>query len=158
VAIKPILKYNAPELRQVCPPFDWNNPEHVAGLQDLHDTLADAQGGRALGLAANQIGLMARAFAFRMGGQIEIAVNPKVYGTDPTMVTEEESCLSFPNLKAKVQRPASGRVIYETGPIEDRFVSKASPSTSSEGRANDRRTPPGREDQPARPPRPGHGA
>ena len=123
MAIKPILKYNAPELRQVCPPFDWNNPEHVAGLQDLHDTLADAQGGRALGLAANQIGLMARAFAFRMGGQIEIAVNPKVYGTDPTMVTEEESCLSFPNLKAKVQRPASGRVIYETGPIEHRFVS-----------------------------------
>lgn len=116
MTIRPILKYNAPELRQVCPPFDWNNPEHVAGLQDLHDTLADAQGGRALGLAANQIGLMARAFAFRMGGKIEIAVNPQVVATEGPMVIEEESCLSFPNLKAKVMRPASGEVSYEVSP------------------------------------------
>ncbi len=122
MAIRPILKYNAPELRQVCPAFDWSNPEHMAGLQDLRDTLADAQGGIALGLAANQIGLMARAFAFRMGGKIEVAVNPAVSMVASGWSIEEERCLSFPNLSAKIKRPISGTVYYQIGPSEDIYM------------------------------------
>lgn len=117
MTIRPILKYNAPELRQVCPAFDWNNPEHVAGFKDLHDTLEDAQGGAALGLAANQIGLMARAFAIRIGGQIVVMTNPRVVSSSATVSIEEERCLSFPNLSAKVARPESGMVSWnQDGP------------------------------------------
>lgn len=112
MAIRPILKYSAPELRQVCPPFDWSNPEHEAGLRDLRDTLEDAQGGAALGLAANQIGLMARAFAIRIGGQIVVMTNPRVVSSSATVAIEEERCLSFPNLSAKVARPESGLVSW----------------------------------------------
>lgn len=118
--VRPILKHNDPHLRQVCPPFDWDNPEHMQGLADLLETLIDSP--RARGLAAPQIGLLARAFAMKMGKTIYAVVNPKVINSSAISAIEEEECMSFPNLRVKVQRPTSGQVQFHTDRDEDMIV------------------------------------
>lgn len=118
--VRPILKHNDPHLRQVCPPFDWDNPEHMQGLADLLETLIDSP--RARGLAAPQIGLLARAFAMKMGRTIYAVVNPQIISASAISAIEEEECMSFPNLKVKVQRPTSGQVQFHTDRHEDMVV------------------------------------
>ena len=118
--VRPILKHNDPHLRQVCPPFDWDNPEHMQGLADLLETLIDSP--RARGLAAPQIGLLARAFAMKMDKTIYAVVNPKIINSSAISAIEEEECMSFPNLKVKVQRPTSGQVQFHTDRHEDMVV------------------------------------
>ena len=118
--VRPILKHNDPHLRQVCPPFDWDNPEHMQGLADLIETLIDSQ--RARGLAAPQIGLLARAFAMKIEKTIYAVVNPKIINSSAISAIEEEECMSFPNLRVKVQRPISGQVQFHTDRDEDMIV------------------------------------
>lgn len=115
--VRPILKHNDPHLRHVCPPFDWDNPAHMQGLADLLETLIDSQ--RARGLAAPQIGLLARAFAMKIEKTIYAVVNPKIINSSAISTVEEEECMSFPNLRVKVQRPTSGQVQFHTDRDED---------------------------------------
>lgn len=107
-----ILKHNHPALREVCPAFDWSNPEHMQGLADLIETLISHP--RARGLAAPQIGLLARAFAMKVDKTIYAVVNPRVLNSSGALVIEEEECMSFPNIRCKVARPASGQVQFNS--------------------------------------------
>lgn len=114
--VQPILKHGDPVLRQVCIPFDWDDRGHMQGLADLCETLVDSP--RARGLAANQIGFLARAFVMRMDGKVLVMVNPRVRRASATVAIEEEECMSFPNLRVKVARPIAGDVSFEVGKFE----------------------------------------
>jgi len=117
---RPILKYNAPELRQVCRAFDWSDPEHLRGLADLRATLIDSP--RARGLAANQIGFLARAFVMRYQGTVLDCVNPFIVSARPDIEVEAEGCMSYPNLTVKVPRPCMGTVRFEHAPGEETTI------------------------------------
>ena len=84
-----------PVLRTPCEPvtvFDGELRELVA---DLMDTLLGAPG-RA-GLAANQIGVSARVFAWNAGGSVGHIVNPSLVVSQERQ-DGEEGCLSIPDL------------------------------------------------------------
>jgi peptide deformylase len=95
MAMRPIRLLGDPVLRTPCEPvtaFD-------AGLRDLvtdlMDTLLGAPG-RA-GLAANQIGVGARVFAWNADGSVGHIVNPSLV-VSQELQDGEEGCLSIPEL------------------------------------------------------------
>ena len=114
--VRPILKHKAPELRQVCPPFVWDSPDHAQGLADLLATMIDTP--RARGLAAPQIGFMARVFVMQGSERLIVCANPRVESSSLATVTMEEECMSFPNIRARLVRPAEGTVSFYPKPYE----------------------------------------
>jgi peptide deformylase len=84
-------------------------------VADLVDTLDDADGA---GLAAPQIGVGLRVFAFRVldpedeeGGVLHHIVNPVLVEQDPEELDDEEGCLSIPRLSYSLRRPR--RIVAE---------------------------------------------
>jgi peptide deformylase len=78
----------------------------MALVADLEETVEVP--GRA-GLAANQIGVGRRAFAYNVGGRIGHLVNPEIEFLDGEQ-WGEEGCLSLPNLWLPTRRAAFARV------------------------------------------------
>lgn len=102
--------------------FDELKKSLPAILTDMFDTM-DAVGG--IGLAANQIGLDLRLAVIKIKREDEeplsiVIINPEIVEKSGTLY-EEEGCLSFPGLFAKIRRSAKVkmRAINEKGmPIE----------------------------------------
>jgi peptide deformylase len=66
----------------------------------------------ALGLAATQLGVRLRMFAFRSDdGRIRIAVNPTIE-TSGALTEASEKCLSIRNVRASIIRPEHARMTY----------------------------------------------
>ncbi len=92
----PVLRQKAPEVSD----FDTALRRLVA---DLADTLADAGGA---GLAAPQIGVGQRVFAYRWEGEMHHLVNPVlVEASIDDEVVDVEGCLSIPGLAYDLARP-----------------------------------------------------
>ncbi len=133
MAIRRICKYGEKILAKKTKPVDFKalKPSLPALLSDMFDTM-DVVGGA--GLAANQIGLdlrLAVIKAAREDGEIRVVIiNPEVVsGSD--IVEEDEGCLSFPGLFAKIKRfsKVKVRALNEKGmPVEitaDGLLAKA---------------------------------
>lgn len=124
MAIRRICKYGERILhkktRKVV--FDELKKELPALLADMYETM-DAVGG--IGLAANQIGLDLRLAAIKIKREDAepvsiVIINPEIVEKSGSLY-EEEGCLSFPGLFAKVRRAAKVKVraLNEKGlPIE----------------------------------------
>jgi peptide deformylase len=105
MAIKKILTYPDPVLRQKVKPvthFDDSLKQLVA---DLAETMYGAPGA---GLAANQIGVCLRVVVIDVSGRNEdkkhlVLVNPEIIEKEGCQV-DEEGCLSVLDLTAKVER------------------------------------------------------
>lgn len=120
-----------PILNTVCEPFDWATDLDL--LNDLVETMRNYP--RAIGLAANQIGITKRFFAVRYAmkpghPEIGILINPKVIKASSIMKTAQEECMSFPGTYVNISRPMSCRVSFELGPgqgtIEQKFLGLSS--------------------------------
>ncbi len=124
MAIRRICKYGEKILhrktRKVS--FDELKKDLPALLADMFETM-DAVGG--IGLAANQIGLDLRLAAVKIKREGAepvsiVIINPEIVEKSGSLY-EEEGCLSFPGLFAKVRRAAKVKVraLNEKGlPIE----------------------------------------
>ncbi|MGD9643015.1 MAG: peptide deformylase [Elusimicrobiales bacterium] len=124
MAIRRITKYGekilAKKTKKVV--FDEIKKELPALLADMFETM-DAVGGA--GLAANQVGLDLRLAVIKIHREDEdplsiVIINPEMVEKSGSMY-EEEGCLSFPGLFAKVKRAAKVKVraLNEKGlPIE----------------------------------------
>lgn len=124
MAIRRICKYGEKILdkktRKVN--FEEIRKDLPALLADMFETI-DAVGGA--GLAANQIGLDLRLAAIKIHRENEdplslVIINPEIVEKSGSLY-EEEGCLSFPGLFAKVRRAAKVKVrsLNEKGmPIE----------------------------------------
>ncbi|MDR2742892.1 MAG: peptide deformylase [Treponema sp.] len=76
--------------------------------EDMIETL---HGGKGVGLAGPQIGLMKRIFVVHIEGDIpRVFINPSIIETSTDQVKYEEGCLSIPGLWADVARPSHIRV------------------------------------------------
>lgn len=105
MAIRPILKYPAPELREVARDVENVNDEIRALVADMAETMYAANG---VGLAANQIGVLKRVFVIDIAGddepsQLRAFINPELVECAGT-IAWEEGCLSFPGATAEVKR------------------------------------------------------
>ena len=106
MAKRKIQTANAPCLYQVCRPVEKYDRKLAYLLDDLFETMYDAQG---VGLAAPQIGILRRAVVVDCGdGPIEM-VNPVVVETSGTQGAFE-ACLSFPGENGYVERPNNVKV------------------------------------------------
>lgn len=108
MAVRKILGFDDSRLRVNCEPVTEFNEELWALLDDMYETMTDADG---VGLAAPQIGVAKRVVVIDVdddNGIIEL-VNPVIMLMRGKQ-TEPEGCLSYPNKLGIVKRPARVRV------------------------------------------------
>jgi peptide deformylase len=101
MAIRPIRLFGDPVLRTAAEPVVDFDKQLRSLVKDLTQTLDDAQGA---GLAAPQIGVGLRVFAYAVGEERGHLVNPVLEFPDEEEVEGEEGCLSFPGIYFDVKR------------------------------------------------------
>jgi len=101
VAVRPILGFEHPVLREKARKVPRVNSSVVRLLDDLAETMYAASGA---GLAANQIGVALRAIVVKGDDSQHYAlVNPELVRGDGSQVGYE-ACLSFPGWVGEVER------------------------------------------------------
>lgn len=107
MALRKILNKKDPALSKVCHPVTVFDQKLHDLLDDMRETLLDAQG---VGLAAPQIGILRRVVLV-INGKDEILelVNPEIVFTEGEQ-TGFEGCLSLPGMYGEVTRPYRVRV------------------------------------------------
>jgi peptide deformylase len=97
--------YPDPILKEVCTPFSLPLPENIAEIAErMLDIMYDYEG---IGLAASQAGLNKRMIVYDLsenGDDPNALINPEIVEFDEEACENEEGCLSFPQLRAKVER------------------------------------------------------
>jgi len=105
MAIRTILHYPDPRLRQKAQPVTSVTPEIAKLIDDMAETMYAAPG---VGLAATQIGEPHRIFIVDIAAEDEpsnlmVFINPEIVTTNGTQ-TGAEGCLSFPGVTEDVKR------------------------------------------------------
>ena len=101
MTIRPIRLFGDPILRTAADPVTDYDKQLRNLVKDLTETLRDAGGA---GLAAPQIGVGLRVFAYNVDGQRGYLVNPTLEFPDEGEQDGEEGCLSFPGVYYDVKR------------------------------------------------------
>ena len=114
MTVKRIITEPNPLLRQVSKPVSSVGPEERKLMDDMLDTMYDANG---IGLAAIQIGIPKRIIVLDISKDEKIKepryfVNPVIKKKDINKSTYEEGCLSVPNQFAEIDRPSKCEVQY----------------------------------------------
>lgn len=101
MAKRRIMTGDAPCLKKVCRPVDKIDDKLIQLLDDMAETLHDADG---VGLAAPQVGILRRVAVIDCGdGMVEL-INPVIIETSGEQGCFE-GCLSFPGKSGYVVRP-----------------------------------------------------
>jgi peptide deformylase len=106
VTIRPLRLWGDPGLRTPCKAVTAFDERLAALVTDLEETVIVP--GRA-GVAANQIGVGRRVFAYNIQGRVGHVVNPVIESLDGEQ-EEGEGCLSLPGLWFPTCRAAFARV------------------------------------------------
>jgi peptide deformylase len=106
-----VVKYPEPVLSQPGEPVTEFNAELKKLVEDMFETMYASQG---IGLAAPQVGVSKRVTVIDLSlgkdpKQKLVLVNPEVIFREGKQY-EEEGCLSFPEIREKVQRAAKVKV------------------------------------------------
>src|SRR4051812_3686116 len=103
MTVRPIRLFGDPVLRTPADPVSVFDGELRALVRDLEDTVREP--GRA-GVAAPQIGVGLRVFAYHVDGVVGHLVNPVLSGHTGTQ-DDDEACLSLPGLGFPTPRAMS---------------------------------------------------
>jgi peptide deformylase len=101
MTIRPIRLFGDPILRTAADPVTDYDKQLRNLVKDLTETLRDAGGA---GLAAPQIGVGLRVFAYNVDDQRGYLVNPTLEFPDDEEQDGDEGCLSFPGIYYDVKR------------------------------------------------------
>ena len=98
-----IVKHGDDTLRKICRPVDQINPRIVTLLDDMIETMRDADG---CGLAAPQVGILRRIEIVQIepDGTVYELINPKIIAFSGEQESEE-GCLSIPGRWGITKRP-----------------------------------------------------
>jgi peptide deformylase len=111
--IRPILIHPDPRLKKICAPVDAISSEIGQLAEDMLATMYDAPG---IGLAAPQVGAMARLLVMdcvkdpAKSPRPMVLINPTITWSSEDTSVYDEGCLSIPDQYAEVTRPATVRV------------------------------------------------
>lgn len=111
MGLRKILTVDEPALHKVCRPVTEFDKKLHKLLDDMRETLIDAQG---VGLAAPQIGILRRVVVVDTGEEILELINPTLLQTSGEQ-EGAEGCLSVPGKYGLVKRP-----YYATVRAQDR--------------------------------------
>jgi peptide deformylase len=103
VSIKPIRLFGDPVLRTPADPVTTFDAELRKLVTDLTDTMLEAPG---VGLAAPQLGVSLRVFAYNVDDVIGHLINPSLVLSQEEYI-DDEGCLSFPGLSYPTNRSLS---------------------------------------------------
>jgi peptide deformylase len=107
-----LLDENDPFLRTPIEPLDPETAE-LEAIRTLAMRMHETRiANKAIGLAANQVGLNVRMFVIGLDFAEFSCVNPEIISVNEELVSCAEGCLSFPGLVLKVKRPSEIRVRY----------------------------------------------
>lgn len=111
----PIMIYPESVLRKVARAVQPGDADAVRALvPSMFATMYKAPG---IGLAANQINSLLRVIVVDVAPKDEPAplalINPEIIAKSDELATQEEGCLSIPELYAEVTRPARVKVRYQ---------------------------------------------
>jgi len=111
MALRPIVKYPDPRLKQRALPVTVVDDDVRRLVDDMAETMYAAPG---VGLAANQVGVLLRVFVIDTSvedepSELRVFINPEILETSGTIVWEE-GCLSFPGVTEEIRRAEHVRV------------------------------------------------
>jgi peptide deformylase len=109
-----IITLPDPKLRQVSAPIERVDDELRKLADDMLETMYDAPG---VGLAAVQVGILKRLIVLDTAKEEEppsplVMINPEIRHLGSEMRTYEEGCLSIPEVRVDIERPADIVVGY----------------------------------------------
>ena len=116
-----ILHHPEPVLREKARPVEPGSEEVKAVATRMLELMHEAPG---VGLAAPQVGLPWRLFVANWGGEggeDRVFVNPQLSEPSAQTESDEEGCLSLPEVRAEVRRPVGVTVRARDaagGPVE----------------------------------------
>ena len=97
-----IVKHGDETLRKVCRPVEQITPRVITLLDDMIETMRDADG---CGLAAPQVGILRRIAVVEVEpGEVIELINPKIIAFAGEQ-QEQEGCLSIPGRWGITKRP-----------------------------------------------------
>jgi peptide deformylase len=105
MAVREILEYPDPRLREVARPVETVDDEVRQLVEDMAETMYAAPG---VGLAATQLGVNRRVFIIDIAADDEpsdlrVFINPEILELDGVQ-TWNEGCLSFPGVSEEIKR------------------------------------------------------
>ena len=111
MALRPILTYPDPRLREPARPVEVVDDEIRKLVDDMAETMYAAPG---VGLAANQIGVPLRIFVIDLADadeprDLKVFINPELLDVSGSQ-SWREGCLSFPGVSEDVKRGERVRV------------------------------------------------
>jgi len=115
MAKRPIILLPDPLLRQPSAPVERIDDELNRLIDDMLETMYAAPG---VGLAAVQVGVPRRLLVLDVSDEEEddhqpiAMINPEIVSLGGDMRTHEEGCLSIPDVRIEIERPASLTVRY----------------------------------------------
>jgi peptide deformylase len=114
MAILPIITLPDPALRTVSAPIERVDDELRRLMDDMLETMYAAPG---VGLAAIQVGVPRRLVVLDVADDDEerqplCLVNPEIVTLGSEMRLHEEGCLSIPDVRVEIERPATVSVRY----------------------------------------------
>lgn len=127
--ILPIVTYDDPVLRQETIPVEGPSPELTELVDSMIETMYNAHG---VGLAAPQIGESLRLFVIDADAMLDEGdpeswklgptafINPEIVHFSQEKVALDEGCLSLPDLRESIVRPATIKVRYRDAGFQER--------------------------------------
>jgi peptide deformylase len=114
MTIRRVITLPDPVLRQTSAPVETVDGAVRALLDDMLETMYDAPG---IGLAAVQVGVPRRIIVLDVAGEDEPPaplklINPRIITASEARRVYEEGCLSIPDTRIEIERPASVTVAY----------------------------------------------
>ena len=106
MGLRKIMTVKEPCLHKVCRPVEKFDGKLHRLLDDMKETLADANG---VGLAAPQVGILRRVVLVDTGDEVLELINPSLLETSGEQVGAE-GCLSVPGKYGLVKRPNYAKV------------------------------------------------
>lgn len=115
MAILPIVTLPDPILRQTSTDVGAIDADVRRLAENMLETMYDAPG---VGLAAIQVGVPKRLIVLDVAGEEEekrpmVLVNPRILTLGDERRVYEEGCLSLPDVKIEIERPATLRLAYQ---------------------------------------------
>ena len=112
MAIRPIIRFPDPRLRQRAEPIVTVDEEVRTLAQDLLETMRAAPG---IGITAPHLGILRRLVVIQLESGIEphISINPEIVWSSTEMLRHVEGSVSMPGVTDELERPARVRVRYK---------------------------------------------
>ena len=117
MSLLPIVTLPDPVLRQISSPVETFDASVKRLAADMLETMYDAPG---IGLAAIQVGVPKRLLVLDVADNEEgeekrplVLINPKILTLGDTLKLYEEGCLSLPDVRIEIERPAMVSVQYQ---------------------------------------------